>query len=352
MGKHTLLDVIDAVWSVERPETEWLAGIADAAVLAVPGSHGGIAYRFEVTAAGCPIVAWGGEPGFASIPKVLDQKIDPTELKYAYGVSRSPVITPETGAQVPSNPGGKMQRPPRGTFLSRFRFSNGQLPPPVRNEYRGLGFTEGLVTVVPEGPDSGFLLGVPVPRPLTQPRGAERKTRLLQRWQPIAGQIARALQVRRTVQAGEDVIAAEVDSEGQGDFRDPGQREEVREALRRHQRARRIAASGQTGDIDDAWNALLTGRFSIVRRRQTNGRLRFVAIENDPLSQPLRQLTREERIVVERVALGDSNKAIAIDLDLHESSIANILRRAMDKLGVRERVHLARLAAAMGGPRR
>jgi DNA-binding NarL/FixJ family response regulator len=91
------------------------------------------------------------------------------------------------------------------------------------------------------------------------------------------------------------------------------------------------------------WDQLLRGRWSIVRFRNASGRLRFLAIEN-PRLDSLRALTSVERAVIERVAVGEPNKVIASDLALHTSSVGNITARAMRKLGIERRVHVAALA--------
>jgi DNA-binding CsgD family transcriptional regulator len=53
-------------------------------------------------------------------------------------------------------------------------------------------------------------------------------------------------------------------------------------------------------------------------------------------------LSSAEREVVERVAAGDSNKVIAFDLGLAESSVATRLGRASRKLAASSRVELIR----------
>jgi phosphatidylserine/phosphatidylglycerophosphate/cardiolipin synthase-like enzyme/DNA-binding CsgD family transcriptional regulator len=66
---------------------------------------------------------------------------------------------------------------------------------------------------------------------------------------------------------------------------------------------------------------------------------------DDQMAAPkLRALSLLERAVIEQLAHGRQNNAMAASLGLHEASVGNILSRAMRKLGIAPRVHLARFA--------
>ena len=101
------------------------------------------------------------------------------------------------------------------------------------------------------------------------------------------------------------------------------------------------------GELVARWEELLAGRWSIVQTSARSGQLRFVAAANPAARDELRALSARERRVIGAVARGQSNKAIAIDLGLGESSLATIFGRALRKLGVSRREHLSRLAAAL-----
>ena len=75
-----------------------------------------------------------------------------------------------------------------------------------------------------------------------------------------------------------------------------------------------------------------------VRKRQTT------------IARPQRgweSLTRSERVVVDLVARGSTNREAAAELFLSPDTINTHLRHAFTKLGVRSRVELARLAAEL-----
>ena len=97
------------------------------------------------------------------------------------------------------------------------------------------------------------------------------------------------------------------------------------------------------------WDELLVGRYSIVRVREQSGALRFLAIENDPPAALVRRLDGRERLVLERAGRGEALNAIAIDLGVHPSVVTTLLDLALRKVGVKDRLQFARLAAALGG---
>jgi len=154
---------------------------------------------------------------------------------------------------------------------------------------------------------------------------------------PPAGARAKAQVIRDTV--ADECIAAEFDLHGAGGLSKSAElhRDELLTLARRTEHA----DMRRNGLV--IWEQLLCGRWSIVRLQRAGGRLRFLALEN-PRSDDLRVLTPIERAVIERVASGQSNKVIAMDLEFHLSSVGNIIARAMRKLGIDRRVHVAALA--------
>jgi DNA-binding NarL/FixJ family response regulator len=66
-----------------------------------------------------------------------------------------------------------------------------------------------------------------------------------------------------------------------------------------------------------------------------------------------RLLSPQEREVVTRLARGDPQKAIAIDLDISDSAVKTYVRRAKLKLSARSVIHLAVIVTVNGdGPSR
>lgn len=340
-----MLDLVDSAWEVGRARQTWIDGVVDAASAAMPGSKGGGAYHFIVQDGHAVVTGWGGHPDLAPIPARFHAEVDPGEVLRSLGVL---VDGDSTSNQTLGAPGRPI------VDLSADRFRDGVLPEPLSEEYRGFGIEEAMLLIVNDVHGEHFKLVVPFPNRMVR-RGKEdlrdRSRKLKRQWATVAPHFDRALRVRDAVTL--DGAAAVLDGEGRGEFfgvhRTSDRREEILDALAR---ARYYRADLKSDDVEgsmNAWDKLLHGRYSIVRSKQADGKIRFLAVENDSVESRLRRLTPTEMVIVDRVASGESNKVIAIDLDVHPSTVANALTRAMLKLGVRHRGHLARLASALRG---
>ncbi len=174
-------------------------------------------------------------------------------------------------------------------------------------------------------------------------------------WSRIASHIAAGLRLRRgPVAPGNDLAAgAEAVLSPSGKTvhaEEPASSREARAALKDAalavDRARRLAKR----DPEEAialWRGLVAGRWSLVDRFDTDGRRFLVVKRNDPepAGPPPPALTLPERQAVGYAALGHSNKLIAYELGLPESTIAARLTKAAKKLGCPSRVALVRLVA-------
>jgi DNA-binding CsgD family transcriptional regulator len=129
---------------------------------------------------------------------------------------------------------------------------------------------------------------------------------------------------------------------------------EARDALRTFARAvDRARGPMRRSDPDgalDLWKGLAGGRWSLVDHFDTDGRRYLVAHRNDPQLASPNALTLPERQIAGYAAMGHSNKLIAYELGLAESTVATHLGAASLKLGVRSRADLARLFGGIVGP--
>ena len=124
-------------------------------------------------------------------------------------------------------------------------------------------------------------------------------------------------------------------------------RELMRDAVLRQE-----AARSRKPDPDaaiEAWAALVSGRWTLVDRFERNGRRYVVAHRNELEVPDPRALTPRERVVSQLAALGKSNKLIAYELGLSNSTISTLLWTAMRKLGAETRPALIRLVRDLEG---
>lgn len=94
---------------------------------------------------------------------------------------------------------------------------------------------------------------------------------------------------------------------------------------------------------DDAvaeWKGLIAARWSLVDHFDTDGKHYLVARRNGPEARGLGALTERERQVAAAASLGRSNKLIAYELGIADSTVRVLVARAMAKLGFSSRKEL------------
>jgi DNA-binding CsgD family transcriptional regulator len=134
----------------------------------------------------------------------------------------------------------------------------------------------------------------------------------------------------------------------EGDARDDEVRSSLREAVSAIDRLRASEGDHRSADALRHWRALHSGRYSLVDEFESDGRRFVVALPNEPVPPSLRALSAREQQVVALVATGAANKVIAYELDIATSTVSELLRRAMAKLGVDSRAALVRRVLSQG----
>lgn len=118
-------------------------------------------------------------------------------------------------------------------------------------------------------------------------------------------------------------------------------------------RARATRDKGEAAEEAlDLWTRFLDEGWTIIEDTSRGGRRRVMAIRiADPkwVSPSPRRLPLAEREVVTRVAKGLTNKEIAYELGVSPATVEMRLRRAQQRLGIRSRLELVRLAHLLGG---
>ena len=124
-------------------------------------------------------------------------------------------------------------------------------------------------------------------------------------------------------------------------------------------RARRRAAAVQAdepgtacariprAEVAEVCRELLAGRWALIDRFERDGRLYIVARCGIAEARDASALTLRERQVLGRVALGHTNKLVAFDLGVSASTVATHLAMALRKLGLRSRLQVVGLLAAL-----
>lgn len=131
-----------------------------------------------------------------------------------------------------------------------------------------------------------------------------------------------------------------------GDAKDSSARAALVDAVRRIERARGRLRRTNPDEALSLWHALVDGRWSLVDRVDSDGRRFLLARRNEPGLRDPRALAERERQVVAHALLGQSNKLIAYQLGIRESTVSSHLVRACQKLGVGSRAELLRVFAS------
>ena len=120
--------------------------------------------------------------------------------------------------------------------------------------------------------------------------------------------------------------------------------------------ARRVRAIEATrtrrgrSDVDQAlalWKGLVTGRWTLLERFDSDGRRHFVARRNAPRFALATRLTPREAAVATLIALGQSQKLVAYTLGLSPARVSALLDGALLKLGACSISDLVTLGAAL-----
>jgi DNA-binding CsgD family transcriptional regulator len=177
-----------------------------------------------------------------------------------------------------------------------------------------------------------------------------------ERWNRLAAHISAGLRLRiaaREQAEGADGEAVVTPSGKVEHAVGPAKEREALASLR----AAAIAADRARGpmrreDPDAAvslWRGLVEGRWSLVDRFDHDGKRMYVARRNDPGIPAPTTLSERDRQIIAYAAIGLGNKEIAYALGVSASTVGERVASAMEKLGLRSRAELVRLARALIG---
>ncbi len=304
------LALVEAAWRLRASSTEWLRGLLDAFVDAVPD---------------------------AISPAAAEVLTEPDRLTVKEVVARTPreaALVARTIEAAPAGSIGEVERVlgpgPRAYRLAAIHDVRRGHVGPVLAQLRAKDFLT-LRTLLADGRTIDVTAAVPTARRL---HPAEE-----QAWQEVAAHLDAAYRLRCAGFTAEpdqaDVILAD-DGQVLGGGRVPDEGE--REALARA--------------VVDLRGAVVDGAWSIVEHVDRDGKRLYLAVENPPAGRHLRRLTDRERVVVDALATDATLKAVAARLAIDEASLSRLARSAFQRLGVRSRGELVLLFGALDELRR
>jgi DNA-binding CsgD family transcriptional regulator len=306
---HDVIDVLEACYRMDSDDDAWLGGIAEAVAGALGGGRGAFAFRSDGTTQAIRC-SRNFDPSWLGSFVTTFAATQPDDAEAATPLERT------TRAFAPFLAG-------RSTLMSAVP-ACAPLMPLVST----FGGARDLLTLNGFSPDGrGLSLAIPLDR-----RGV-RKTHVLDR---ITTHLAAAHRLRHRLAA---TPAGVLDD--RGELVDANDSEIIveRDTLR-HATHRREAARGPLRRDDASatasWQGLVSARWSLTDGF-AHGRRYVVVRANQVLTPDVASLAERERQVIALASMGHTNKEVAYELGLAQSTVRVLMARAADKLGAQGR---------------
>lgn len=225
-----------------------------------------------------------------------------------------------------------------------------QLPFTVANEaqrgrvtdtYERHGVVDQLIVHARESSGVGLTVLVFADQPIEL---APRQVRLLEL---VATHLSTAYRLHRRLHADNSTATVEaiLDDRGRVAHAEPAARsafarEKLGEAVRLREWAQGRIRHDAPGRAVAAWKGMVNARWTLVDRLESDGKRYILARENVAAPRAGAGLSQREREVAALAALNRSNKVIAYELGIAQSTVRVLLKRACEKLGVHTREEL------------
>jgi DNA-binding CsgD family transcriptional regulator len=330
------IDLIEAAYDLDKPDSDWLPDLIQTHASLLDQGHGIVGFEF----ARHP----GDGGGDATVHQMHTSSLAP-DFPQRFEQARG-VISPECFRAV--TPAGYA-----GTWTELSK----DYPEESRRFLETLGYRDLLVitAVDPNGAGVQFI------SPLSD--ATILKPRARERWKMLGAHIATAFRLRRGLaEAGSATSSGSVPGgtglpyhaevmldpdgvhilEAVGHATEPSAADALREAARNVDQARGALRRADPQLALETWKALVSGRWSMVDWFDTDGRRYILGVPNPPELGDPRGLTDQESQVVTYVLLGETSKLIAYRLGLSAARISGLLKSAMHKLGVDNKLDLVR----------
>jgi len=316
MRSADVISVIESVYDVERPRTEWLNGVLASISTNMPGliGAGGLLYRIDEQQLIIDASAThAADPEWLKIGRAAHG--DPQTMRGFVNTYRTMQFADMVmeGRRLPNRDG--LRSAYRDSGLGSCFLVNG---------YDPAGFGCAVYLFAREDAETSARRGGMYRRVATHLATAYRLLRRLEVGTPQAPPAAVLDEHGATVQPAGDAEAARAISAA------CAARQQARGDVRLEDPTRALSM----------WRAMVTGRWTLVDKVERDGRRFIVAEENGLPLRGVEGLAPRERAVLALAAAGRVNKIIAYELGIAPATVRVLLARASTKLGVRSRAAL------------
>lgn len=321
MGRRSdVVGVVEAAYEVDRADEAWLEGLRAAVEPMFPASRGTGAYLYDLSRLPIRISATAGDAGLGPLfeRKKLERLLSATDEAYVASMWRSRAF---------------------GTASQGKGF--GQVAA-ARELARKFGIADFLALNAYDPSGCGVWIGASL-EAITKPTARDVRA-----WTRVAAHLSTAFRLRRVHHRRD---AAVLTTHGriehaEGDARARSARDSLHDAVMAMEHARGPLRRRDPHGALQEWRGLVAARWSLVDRFERGGRRYVVAIENDPITLGPASLAPRERQVLALAATGASNKLIAYELGISDSTVRVLIARAMTRLHVATRSELVALCRA------
>jgi DNA-binding CsgD family transcriptional regulator len=317
----SLIDVVEAAYSLDGNEQAWLSGLATAALPSLDRGKGVLAYIADMKNLSAVTFAT------ANMPDAL--------IAVVRGVGERP-------------PGGVndtfRRQPMRFLALSEAFFGDEKLREHVQSASISAGFADGVGVYAHATPERSLHVFAFTPT-IQRPTVREREG-----WVQVAVHLAAGYRVRSVLDGAtkiDDHADAILDPDGRlhharADATSTSARSALRDAVRDMERARGPMRRRDAERALGLWRGLVAGTWSLVDRWDVDGKRFITAVANAPHNLDPRALSPREGATARLAADGASGKDIAYALGVSPSNARALLAAALAKLGLRSRAELYR----------
>lgn len=210
---------------------------------------------------------------------------------------------------------------------------------PVRE--RGLPFVDSVGLSVQDGEGTGLQIISLMPD-VVRVHGRSRAA-----WRKVGLHLGIAWRLRRRLERGgqpEALIENGKLVDARGEAKSGSAREALIDATRRIERARTAATRDDPEHVLELWKGLVSGRWSLVDKWDSDGRRYVAAYENGATVGTVQGFAAWEIQVLRMHLLRASSDEIAFALGIAPSTVERVLSNAAKRVGLRSRAELVRLS--------
>lgn len=303
--KEQIFRFTDACYALDRNDRQWLDGLAAAAEPFLGHGLGVAAWAYRRD-------DWTGE----ELPSGVERSVGEAMWAAAPRFTHAELLDLFMGGRATS-------------ATERLGIEQGLDEHAAGASFRALGVKDAHALTVGDGAGRGVALAGLAPRILRIPPEE------LRRLERLGAHLLAGHRLRRAFRQVDAVLDPSGHSlHAEGEAREPLHREALTRAVRAFDQARARRGGKDADESLAAFEGLVAGRWSIVQSFESDGRRYLVAIQNQPGQIPAAALSPNEAHSLLLRAQGLTNKLIAYELGLAESSVHHLVHEGMRKLGV------------------